>query len=366
MNNFSAEQRWLSGLLYQIDFQLRGGDRGRKDNNFDWEWFKKLPTAHFIDARRYLRKVLHQVWGKTSKGYTTQWLQDNYLNLWQTRVLLTDVLSRRLFDDAIVLKIVGYRRAFYPPEAFDTYLEVMSESQPFFHPNLPHSYMGMPLHIFNIHRNERAKIISTSGLVESINLYRQYFVEREGINFAPRNGEVVLDCGACVGEISTIFAMHVGKTGQVHLFDPIPAHVAFCNQQKILNPDLASRMHVVPMAVGATSNHKEPLSASYSIEIQPNAITDSSFPFISIDDYVHEHNIQVDVIKMDIEGGEYDALKGAENTLRKFQPRLMISAYHRPNDLWVLRELIQQINPNYKFYFGHHTPVQWESVLYAI
>ena len=125
-------------------------------------------------------------------------------------------------------------------------------------------------------------------------------------------------------------------------------------------------MHIVPMAVGATSNHQEPLLASNSIEIKPNAITDSSFPFISIDDYVHEHKIRVDVIKMDIEGGEYDALKGAENTLRKFQPRLMISAYHRPDDLWVLRELIQQINPNYKFYFGHHTPVQWESVLYAI
>lgn len=74
MSTFSVEQRWLSGLLDQIDFQLRGGDRGRKDNNFDWEWFRKLPTAHFIDARRYVRKVLHQIWGKPLKGYTTQWL----------------------------------------------------------------------------------------------------------------------------------------------------------------------------------------------------------------------------------------------------------------------------------------------------
>jgi len=101
-------------------------------------------------------------------------------------------------------------------------------------------------------------------------------------------------------------------------------------------------MHVVAMAVGATSNHQEPLLATTSAEIQPSATTDASFPFISIDDYMHEHNIRVDIIKMDIEGGEYDALKGAENTLRKFQPRLMISAYHRPDDLWVLKELIQQ------------------------
>ena len=72
-------------------------------------------------------------------------------------MLLTDALSRRLFDDAIVLKIVGYRRAFYPPEAFDTYLEVMSESQPFSHPNLPHSYMGTPLHIFDVHKTSVPK-----------------------------------------------------------------------------------------------------------------------------------------------------------------------------------------------------------------
>lgn len=279
--------------------------------------------------------------------------------------MLEDALSRRLFDDAIVLKIVGYRRAYYPPEAFDAYLKVIGEPQAFTHPNLPNSYMGMPLHIFEVQKNEPAKIIATLGLVDSINLYRQYFVERDGINFAPQHGEIVLDCGACVGEIAAIFAMHVGEAGQVHLFDPMPAHVAFCNQQKMLNPHLANRMHVVPMAVGAHSNQKEPLLAA-TTEIQPSATTDASFPFISIDDYVQTHNIRVDVIKMDIEGGEYDALKGSENTLRKFQPRLMISAYHRPDDLWVLRALIQQINPNYKFYFGHHTPIQWETVLYAV
>lgn len=304
--------------------------------------------------------------GKPLKGYTTQWLEENYLNLWRTRALLVDAYSRRLFDDALVLKIVGYRRAFFSPEAFDTYLEVINEAQPFINPDFPNSYMGLPLYIFDVHKNERAKIIATTGLIDSINLYRQYFVERDGINFSPQNGEIVLDCGGCVGEIATIFSMLVGKTGQVHLFDPMPTHIAFCNQQKILNPHLANRMHIIPMAIGATTNNQKPLSASSQSEIQPSAITNSSFPFISIDDYVQEHNIRVDVIKMDIEGGEYDALKGTENTLRKFQPRLMISAYHRPDDLWILRELIQQINPNYKFYFGHHTPVQWESVLYAI
>jgi len=364
MNKSESEQRWLLNLLFQINFQLRGSSRGRRDDNFDWSWFRKLPTAHLVDLRRRVRKVISLLRGKEPKGYTTEWLRRNMSELWQTREAFVDALSRRLFDEAIVLKIVGYRRAFFPPEAFDTYLE-LNGTQPFTHPELPSKYMGMPLHVLDVARGERAKIIATDGFVESINRYRQYFVEREGVSLSPRPGETVIDCGACVGEVATVFAMHVGEAGQVHMFDPIPAHVAFCSLQKTLNPHLASRMHVVPIAVGASSNGKVPLTSA-AIEIIPNAIPDTSFPFVSIDDYVREHGIHVDVIKMDIEGGEGDALKGAEHTLRTFQPRLMISAYHRTDDLWVLREQIQKINPNYTFHFGHHTPVQWESILYAI
>lgn len=359
-----TKQRWLDGLLSQVDFHLRGGDRSRRDSNFDWRWFRSLPTARFVDARRRVRKMLGRLSGKAPKGYTAEWLTQNASRLWQTREVLADDVSRRQFDDAIALKIVGYRRAFFPPEAFDAYLE-LNASQPFSHPELPGAYMGVPLRVLDVGRGERASIVATDGFVESVNRYRQYFVRRGGVSFSPRPGEIVLDCGACVGEVATVFAMHVGAAGQVHMFDPMPAHVAFCNLQKDMNPHLSGRMHVVPMAVGAASNGKTALATTMT-EIRPNATPDASFPFVSIDDYVRENGIRVDVIKMDIEGGEGDALSGAEHTLRTFQPRLMISAYHRADDLWVLREQIQKINRNYIFHFGHHTPVQWESVLYAV
>jgi FkbM family methyltransferase len=223
----------------------------------------------------------------------------------------------------------------------------------------------VPLRLIEVERGERARIVAADGFTESVNRYRQYFVERAGVALAPRAGECVLDCGACIGDVATLFAMHVGQAGQVHMFDPIPGHVAFCDLQKTLNPHMAERMHVVPKAVGAASNAHTPQTGG-AAEIRPNAAPDESFPFVSIDDYVRETGIRVDVIKMDIEGGESAALQGAEQALREFQPRLMISAYHRTDDLWSLRERIQTINPKYRFHFGHHTPVQWESVLYAV
>ena len=45
---------------------------------------------------------------------------------------------------------------------------------------------------------------------------------------------------------------------------------------------------------------------------------------------------KVDFIKMDIEGAERDALKGAAQTLKTYKPRLMLDMYHRPDDAVVL------------------------------
>ena len=366
MNTDGSEvgQRWLHGLLSQVDFHLRGGDRGRRDENFDWTWFRRRPTAHLVDARRRVRKVLGWMRGELPNGYSAEWLRRNADRLWRTRQALVDDLSRRQFDDAIALKIVGYRRSFFPAEAFDAYLEV-DASRPFSHPGLPDAYMGLRLRVLEVRRLGHASIIAADGFVEGVNRYRQYFAERGGVGLAPRPGETVLDCGACIGDIATVFAMHVGGTGQIHMFDPMPAHVAFCNLQKELNPHLADRMHVVPMAVGSMSNGLPPLTDGAG-QIRPDATPDGSFPFVSIDDYVRDKDLRVDVIKMDIEGGEGAALDGARETIARFRPRLMISAYHRSDDLWALRERIQAIRPDYGFHFGHHTPVQWESVLYAV
>ena len=359
-----AMQRWRQSVLSHIDFLLRGGDRGRKDENFDWMWFRKRPTAHFVDARRRVRGLVGRIGGTLPKGYSVQWLEQNAEMLWKTRETLADDLSRRQFDDALVLKVVGYRRAFFPVEAFDSYLDVHG-SRPFAHPKLPDMYIGLPLHVLDVERGERASLIAADGFVEGVDRYRQYFVERGGVTLAPREGETVLDCGACIGDVATVFAMHVGDSGQVHMFDPMPAHAAFCRLQMELNPHMAGRMHVVPMAVGATSNGLPPI-AETSVNIRPDAIPDNSFPFVSIDDYVKNTGIRVDVIKMDIEGGEGGAIQGAAETITRFRPRLMVSAYHRTDDLWTLREHIQKLCPAYRFHFGHHTPVQWESVLYAV
>ena len=71
-------------------------------------------------------------------------------------------------------------------------------------------------------------------------------------------------------------------------------------------------------------------------------------------------------IKLDLEGAEYDALRGAEQTIREGKPKLAISIYHKPEDIWELPELLLQYQPGYKFYLRHYSLHAAETVLYAV
>ncbi len=58
-------------------------------------------------------------------------------------------------------------------------------------------------------------------------------------------------------------------------------------------------------------------------------------------------------IKMDLEGGEIDAIKGAKDTITNHRPKLLISAYHRNDDLLTIPEEILNIRTDYKIYLRH-------------
>lgn len=71
-------------------------------------------------------------------------------------------------------------------------------------------------------------------------------------------------------------------------------------------------------------------------------------------------------IKLDIEGAEADALLGMKNTLKACQPKLAISSYHKPEDLWELPLLIKALEPSYRLYMRHYTHDLHETVCYGV
>lgn len=73
------------------------------------------------------------------------------------------------------------------------------------------------------------------------------------------------------------------------------------------------------------------------------------------------------LIKYDVEGSEEQAILGSVETIKKYKPRLIISLYHRTEDMISLPLLIHKINPSYKMYLRHHPYIPaWDTNLYCI
>lgn len=85
----------------------------------------------------------------------------------------------------------------------------------------------------------------------------------------------------------------------------------------------------------------------------------------SLDNDISE---QITMIKMDIEGEEINALKGARNHIEIDKPKLMISVYHNYEDLVRIPKLIDELNPNYHFYLRFYGTniFPTEIVLFAV
>jgi len=71
-------------------------------------------------------------------------------------------------------------------------------------------------------------------------------------------------------------------------------------------------------------------------------------------------------IKLDIEGAEEDALRGAAVHLSQYQPQLAIACYHKASDLWNLTKTILELHSGYQIYLRHYSNFALETILYAI
>ena len=84
---------------------------------------------------------------------------------------------------------------------------------------------------------------------------------------------------------------------------------------------------------------------------------------VALDSVVKE---KIDFIKYDVEGAEKKALIGSSESIRKYKPDLLISMYHRTEDLHELVHLVHNICPEYKLYLRRYPYIPaWDLNLYA-
>ena len=85
---------------------------------------------------------------------------------------------------------------------------------------------------------------------------------------------------------------------------------------------------------------------------------------IALDSILNE---KIDYIKYDVEGAEKEAIEGTADTIKKYHPDLLISVYHRTEDLHELILQVHSIAPEYKLYLRRYPYIPaWDLNLYAI
>lgn len=88
-------------------------------------------------------------------------------------------------------------------------------------------------------------------------------------------------------------------------------------------------------------------------------------PMRSIDSLMGEQSVSI--IKMDVEGEERLAIAGGKTVLLRDCPRLIVSAYHRNEDLFELPLQIHKSNPDYRIFLRQHPYIPaWDNTIYAV
>lgn len=173
-----------------------------------------------------------------------------------------------------------------------------------------------------------------------------------------RNDEVFADCGGYTGDTVLRFAECAGnKYKKIYYIEP--NNVIYQKGKENIN----GLQGVVSIQAGVG---EEEGIMKFSGAEDYGHIDDSgteSIKIVALDEVIDERPT---FIKMDIEGAELSALKGAAQIIKTNSPKLAICVYHKPEDLFEIMELIDSWGLHYKYYLRHYTREIRGTILYCI
>ena len=150
--------------------------------------------------------------------------------------------------------------------------------------------------------------------------------KRRQFQLVVRPGDVVYDAGANVGFYSLLSAVLVGPNGHVVAFEPLPRNLAYLRRHLELNA--ISNVTVIASALGRCPGRARFLEDSSPSmgRLSTNGSLDVAVS--SLDDLVSRATIPgPNVLKIDIEGGESDALIGAQAVLARCRPLVFLATH---------------------------------------
>ena len=183
----------------------------------------------------------------------------------------------------------------------------------------------------------------------------EVFYDKSGMDYVKNISQVknknIIDAGGFIGDSAIVFSDYTDKN--VYSFEPF-----LKNYNMILKTiELNKKNNIIPVNMALGDENKEisiysggDINSVLSVENKKdiNSIEDK-VKMVTLDSYVKENNIEVGLIKTDLEGFEQPFLKGAINTIKEQKPVLIISIYHNYSDFFEIKPMIENLNLGYKF-----------------
>lgn len=156
--------------------------------------------------------------------------------------------------------------------------------------------------------------------VYALKLYESHIVHEFVANIS--GGDVCIDIGANIGHHTIIMSQCAGATGKVFAYEPIPYIRKQMKESLALNN--ITNVTIVPDALSDKEGvlhlyiNKDNVAGSSFV----NTSTESTIPvkMLTLDSYNYP---QVDFMKIDVEGFEYNVFLGAKNTIKAHHPTIL-------------------------------------------
>jgi FkbM family methyltransferase len=178
-------------------------------------------------------------------------------------------------------------------------------------------------------------------------------------------GNIIIEGGVFDGEHTRKFGNIITSFGKVYAFDPFGDEIIL-NWSR--NNSLTENIVIEPSALWSRSGKLFFKEDGAGSTVSERHIAESSeISSVTIDDFVTDKRLmRLDMIKLDVEGAEKEVLIGAEKSIKKYQPQMAISIYHKISDFFEIPRMIHGWLPNAKFRIKTYSPTPMDTILYVL
>lgn len=210
------------------------------------------------------------------------------------------------------------------------------------------------------------RITGDLGYYRSCFAPEQYYAQ-DVMRFSP--GEVMVELGSFDGETLLRFTELCPDYKAVYCFEPEQAFLPRLQELRRAQTAAGKRMVIIPKGAWDSTGTlsfftNQSNRASGTLLSDRNSTGSSIVEVTTVDEAVPE---RISFLKMDIEGAELRALRGAEKHIRADKPKLAVCVYHKAEDMLDIWTYLKALVPEYRFYLRQHLSYGGtETVLYCL